>query len=546
MSDKPRVLFATEASFLSTGYSIYTREVMMRLLRRGDLELAELGCYGSNNDQRAQQVPWRFYGNLPTNDQETQQYNNNPNAQFGEGKFEFIVNDFKPTHILSIRDPWMSSHELHSPLREFYNYIYMPTIDAQPQMDRWMADIISADAVFTYSEWAGDLLKREAAGKVNYLGTASPGANLKDFSIPPNRKMHREQMGLISDNLIVGTVMRNQKRKMYPALMKSFRQFLDQAPEQLKNKTYLYLHTSYPDAGWDIPALLKEFGLAHRVIMTYMCTGCGLVKPGFYSEPRTICQKCGQNLLQFPNSQYGIPPEMLGKIVSTFDVYVQYALAEGFGMSVPEAAACGVPTMVVDYSAMCDFPKTLKSIPIKVRSWFREAETNRDFAIPDDDDFVQKLTDFLLLTPAKRRRLGFETRLGAEKSYSWDQTAAKWADAIFSLKPKANWAQPPRFHQPVTQVPEGIGDEAFVNWCLMYVAGRPDLINTYTAQRLTRDVMWGSTQALMGGLYYSDHSAAGMQDKFRPFCRQSVLDICVGLCNNKNYWESARTGVPIQ
>ena len=63
----------------------------------------------------------------------------------------------------------------------------------------------------------------------------------------PDKAAHRIEMGLQPDWFIVGTVMRNQKRKLFFELMKSFRLFLDRAPPEIAAKSYLYLHTSYPE-----------------------------------------------------------------------------------------------------------------------------------------------------------------------------------------------------------------------------------------------------------------------------------------------------------
>ena len=45
-----KVLFCSEASWLSTGYSVYTKEVLSRLLQVDGIEVAELACYVDSND----------------------------------------------------------------------------------------------------------------------------------------------------------------------------------------------------------------------------------------------------------------------------------------------------------------------------------------------------------------------------------------------------------------------------------------------------------------------------------------------------------------
>ena len=46
-----------------------------------------------------------------------------------------------------------------------------------------------------------------------------------------------------------------------------------------------------------------------------------------------------------------------------FDVYVQTAGAEGFGMPILEAMACGTPVIAPDYSAMSELVKDV-GIPL--------------------------------------------------------------------------------------------------------------------------------------------------------------------------------------
>ena len=59
---KKRIIFCTEATFLNTGYSTYTREILNYLHSTNKYELAELAAYAQDNDPRAAGIPWKFYG----------------------------------------------------------------------------------------------------------------------------------------------------------------------------------------------------------------------------------------------------------------------------------------------------------------------------------------------------------------------------------------------------------------------------------------------------------------------------------------------------
>ena len=109
MKRKTRILLCNEASFLKTGYATYGREVMKRLLASDKYELAEFASYGKMDDERAVDIPWRYYPNLPdeSNEQQIQEYASLATNQFGEWRFEHVLLDFKPDIVFDIRDFWM-------------------------------------------------------------------------------------------------------------------------------------------------------------------------------------------------------------------------------------------------------------------------------------------------------------------------------------------------------------------------------------------------------------------------------------------------------
>lgn len=536
MTRKKRILWVNEASFLSTGYSTYGLEVLKRLHATGKYDLCELACYASAEDPRSFDLPWGFISAMPPKDKE-----DNPTSEFGEWKFEEACLQFRPDVVMDVRDWWMMEFQERSPFRHRYHWAIMPTVDAAPQDEQWVATFTNADAVFTYSDWAQEVLKEQGRGLINLKPAAPPGADLETLRPVPSKKAHREAMGVDPECLIVGTVMRNQRRKLYPDLVQAFALFLKTAPEDLAKKTYLYMHTSWPDAGWDIPRLINEAGIAHRCVFTYWCKNCGKVFPAFFQDARTVCRECGHQTAMFPNSHTGISRAVLGQVMNLFDVYVQYANSEGFGMPQVEAAACGVPVMAVDYSAMSDVVRKVRGFPIKVQRMFRESETHCWRALPDNGDFVAQLTNLLMMPEAMRSRLGYDARRAAETHYTYDKTAKVWEthfDGV-SLREHA-WDGPAQIHQPVFEVPQGLSDEEFVRWGIIHVAGRPELLGSYTALRMSRDLHWGATLPHMGGLYFNEASTLGMRPRHTEFNRDMALNSLLTLCDQKNYWEGRR------
>jgi glycosyltransferase involved in cell wall biosynthesis len=435
MSQKLRILFNTEASFLNSGFANYTRELISRLQASGKYDIAELSSYGFVNDPRDVLITWKYYANaVRNNDPRYEIYNSHSENQFGKWRFDKVVLDFKPHVVIDVRDYWMSYYVKFSPLRRRFHWILMPTVDSAPQQESWVDTFLSADAIFTYSDWGAETLKAQTANKINYIDTTSPGVNLNIFKPLQNRQQARDFLGIPKDYLIVGSVMRNQKRKLIPELILSFKKYLDTIKNStLKSKTYLYLHTSYPDMGWDIPELLKNSGLSHRVLFTYKCQSCNKISSRVFAGTNIVCPNCMSREMGLSSVSNGIAEQELCAVYNTFDLYVQYAICEGFGMPQVEAAACGVPVCSVNYSAMTDVIKKLHAFSIPISTYFKEMETKAIRVYPDNDSLVNYMIQFFETPESMRNKKRKKIRSLTEKHYNWEHIASKWEDYLDSL-----------------------------------------------------------------------------------------------------------------
>jgi glycosyltransferase involved in cell wall biosynthesis len=211
----------SEASFLSSGFAVYAKELLSRLHATDKYEIAEFASYGTVNDPRDTTIKWKYYPNaVGTNDPRYPEYNSRADNQFGRWRFEKVLLDFRPDVVIDVRDYWMSAYQALSPLRKYFHWILMPTVDSEPQQEPWLDTYLSADAIFTYSDWGANVLKKQTSDKVNYIDTAAPGVDLNIFK--PQTKEYqknlKQDLGLPQDSIIIGSVMRNQKRKLIPDL----------------------------------------------------------------------------------------------------------------------------------------------------------------------------------------------------------------------------------------------------------------------------------------------------------------------------------------
>lgn len=537
---KKKILFCSEASWLSTGYSVYTKEVLNRLSQIDEFEVAELACYADRNDPNIQKTPWKVFPNKPLKtDPQYQSYSSNPTAQFGDQTFNEVLLDYQPDIVMDIRDPWMWEFEQRSPFREFFHWALMPTVDAEPQADQWINMFKSADSVFAYTEFGRDTILSQC-DQIKFVDVASPAASEAFFPVE-DKGAHKESMGLNKDSFIVGTVMRNQRRKLYPDLMEAFKTFLEQ---EQKDNIYLYLHTYYPDVGWEIPDLIQRYGLSSRVLMTYKCKKCNKISVDFFQNSVTVCNSCKSLSNQLVGIHNHIDETDLAKVYNVFDIYVQYANSEGFGMPQVEAAYCALPVLSIDYSAMKSVVKNIGGIPMKPLSYYVECETGCKRAVPDNDLLVRELHYLHSATYAKLREIGFQIMNKALQFYNWDKTASVWAKRFKEIELvdiKKTWLSPSRIKTPTKQLPNNLKTNIDkVNFIFNSILCKPEWIGNYIWKRTLKDITFGYRCENMDKDFYFNESHKKSYTSNKPFSFEQACEEMYKLRMQMNEWEKAR------
>jgi len=549
-----KILFLTEASFLSTGYSTYGREIMKRLYSTGKYKIAELGCYGHvaplQNEidnyirlfgpPRMFDIPWTYYGNLPSESKEENDlYNSNMTNQYGEWRFERTCLDFQPDVVCDFRDFWMHEYVLRSPLRRFFKFAVMPTVDSAPLQEQWLYAYSSADAVFSYSEFGKQTLLDGTNNNINFRGIASPSADKEIFKPVKDKFNHRSMMGFEDDIKIIGTVMRNQGRKLYPDLFEVFSKISKEVPN-----CYLYCHTCYPDIGWDIPYFLKYFDIGNKVLFTYKCFECGAIIPSFFSDSVKTCPHCNNISCKMPNTQNGISPVDLAAIYNCFDIYIQYSNCEGYGIPQCEAAFCGVPVAAVDYSAMSSILNDIDGIRLPVQRMFWDTGTNAQRALPDNNKAADIITEHLKMPVFSLLKMGNSQRIKALQAYDYDKSAKLWSDYFDSVVP-SNWNDKnANIQEPeLDKIPSNIPNNEFVNWCLVKILKEPERINSYEAMKWLKDLNYGEAIKGTSEIIFNEASFITNNQRYMSFTRKDFINNLLRIAEKRNYYEKLRLGL---
>jgi len=468
-----KILIVSEFTGLgSTGYSNYYKEICTALHKEGH-EVIELASYGDNSNPahlRYQKMcPWKVILNIPAQNANDMALYEKREQTHGDGKFgawafDIIAAQEQPDLVIAVRDHWYDKFIIDSPAAKYYNTILSPTVDSMPQKGDWLDTYQRAEFITTYNEWSQNWLKQQykCTNMVEYI---SPSA-ADEFRIL-NKDKCREKLGIPKDIKLIGTVMRNQRRKRFPELFKA----LEQCPDM-----YLYCHTAYPDKGWDIPNLLLYSNIQNRVFITYMCEKCPYYGAMLYSTRTPICPKCKRKM-GTTSARKGLSNDAMAEIYGSMDLYVQPHNSEGLGIPVLEASKCGIRCISTDYSAQEDVIRKCNGIPMKYLTLERELETNCLRAVIDVNELARLIND-----PSSYDYKREDIQAAYSANYSWDKTTKKWIDLVSKVKPKGLWDSPPDIKQPMSYkdvMSLNSDNHEFLLTCILYVACDPSLLGSY-------------------------------------------------------------------
>jgi hypothetical protein len=183
----------------------------------------------------------------------------------------------------------------------------------------------------------------------------------------------------------------------------------------------------------------------------------------------------------------------LNEVYNLFDLFIQYAICEGFGMPQIEAASCGVQIAAVDYSAMTEIVEKLNGIKIPLARVFREMETNANRVYPDIDATARIIYDYIVNTSNDdKAKQSTNIRHKCSDIYSWDNCFKVWDECFDSIdiNSKLSWDTKeihPTYHTSVN-VPENLNPAQFVQFIMTNVINEPQMFKTAMAQNLIKDL----------------------------------------------------------
>ena len=241
---------------------------------------------------------------------------------FGIGRIAWMCDVHKPDLIVLQNDPWNIKPYVNV-LKRIEEHRNIPivgalAVDGKNCRGYGLNDL--ALAIF----WTQFGLDEARLGGFEGQAAVVPlGVDLETY-YKQDRIESRRRIGLpprLDDIFIVGNVNRNQPRKR---LDLTIRYFCTWIKEHKIDDAYLYLHVAPTGDmnGYDVVQLMTYYGCRDRLILM---------------EPQTF---------------YGKSEAHMRDTYNSFNVQLSTTQGEGFGLTTFEGAACGVPQIAPDWSAL--------------------------------------------------------------------------------------------------------------------------------------------------------------------------------------------------
>lgn len=310
--------------------------------------------------------------------------------------------DFGANVVISLIDVWVM-RETAKKIAPALWLAWLP-IDHDPVPQVVLECLQGCHLPLTYSKWGHAMLK--AAGMDNYY--IPHGIEPSVYKVLADRDVVNQfkQEKLRGVNHLTVMVAANKgypDRKAFQVQLRAWAKFASDKPNA---KLYIHTEPSTRYGGVDMFSLLRNLGIAEKVY--------------------------------FPN-QYeyskGYSAEYLAMMYNAADVFMGAAMAEGFGIPIIEAQACGTPVIVTDFSSMPELVRWGYKVAPRDMVW---SPLNAWQAWPDVDAITEALEELYGQWHDQGDTWEMKQRLWASdaihREYDWDAIVKEqWAPLMGRL-----------------------------------------------------------------------------------------------------------------
>jgi len=383
---KKKLLAWADSAAAGTGFGIVSKHVLGALHATGEWDIHHLAINAQGDFVAEEKVPWKM---VPA--KLLDQSDPHGMKMFGRSLVKadydavWICNDLYVTKevIEMVKDIKSKKRE------KFPHFVYYYPVDCHAPSDgSMMVDFAETPVCYTDHGRVETLLTLPHVE--HKLHQIPHGVNSAVFHPLPAEDVinyRRQYMGAGEDTFVVVNVNRNSTRKQVQYAILAFKEFKKKVPNSI-----MYLHTAVRDQGGDLIKAIEDAGLS---------TKHDIIFPMNYSPGNPVSE------------------EMLNRLYNCGDCFLTTHLGEGWGLTITEAMAAGVPVVAPDNTSM---PQQLGG------------DSERGYIYPCKDLVGAMMQAFQ--DGPKRENPKVQAARKWAVQHDWKEVTKAWVELFSKLKPR--------------------------------------------------------------------------------------------------------------
>lgn len=381
-----RLLFTGAAPWVNSGYGKPMRYLLPRLARAGHA-VALAPFYG-----------WQGATTVTTVGGEDVRLYPMAKDRYFNDVIEYHAKSFEADAVISLQDVWTLEHWGK---RGFTWLPWLP-VDCWPVSPPVLEGIRDCHMPLAYSQWGTAQLHDAGHLEARYM----PFGIDTEIYRPADKQIARGATGLPESGFIAGMVAANSSspsRKSFPEILQAWKQWREVGGEGI-----LYLHTTLSSKrqhGMEFPRLLETLGLEWSTLDDPDEGRKALASVLFPAQHRMWCG--------------AYDDRSLAQIYNSFNVLLNPSMAEGFGVPILEAQACGVPVITLAVTSMPELTFSGLCLESAQLAWEDQGGWR---GVASVDHLVEALTwaADVPMTPTGHEHCEERAQAGAE-DFDWDK-----------------------------------------------------------------------------------------------------------------------------
>lgn len=375
-----RILFFSDAPWCRNGFGTNLRYILPGLAEKHDVAIQ---CIDGLSDRETDWRGIQCYPNLWSRGE----------FLITPALFEAVedrYNTWKADVVVIHMDTWLLTSKLENTDIPFITYT---PIDGDPPSPFTILSIARAKKVVAMCEWAERMLKEKYDIPSVYIPHGIDPAVDYPAKSQQDKMGYKIKLGIPPDKFVFTMVAANLgTRKAFPETMEAFSKFVQNNP---KAKVLLLIHSELINRyGFNLLNLANIFKIRDKVM---------------FSDDLSISDK------------------EVGDIFRASDVLLNCSQGEGFGRSIIEAAACGVPAIVTDFTSMSELVSEGRGLKVGVVAKQCQMLNYTFYGIPSIPDITKSMETYYSDRELLEEHSNNCKKLTVDR-YSWDKVIKMWSN----------------------------------------------------------------------------------------------------------------------